>query len=186
MKVGVYVGSFNPVHNGHIKIVNYLINEKYVDKVIVVPTLGYWDKKIDTSLMDRINMLKFYENDRIVIDTKHNSLEYTYLILESLSNEIDGELFLIIGADNLVSFYKWKNVLKILSISKVLVINRDNLDVNRYISDKDKFIVSNFSEVNISSSEIRKFISLKKYDKIKDMMDERVVNYILENKLYER
>ena len=44
MKIGVYVGSFNPVHKGHIKIVNHLIKNKYVDKVLVIPTGNYWDK----------------------------------------------------------------------------------------------------------------------------------------------
>ena len=45
MKIAVYVGSFNPVHKSHIKVVN-LVLKNYVDKVIIVPTLAYWDKKI--------------------------------------------------------------------------------------------------------------------------------------------
>ena len=43
MKIAVYVGSFNPVHKSHIKVVN-LILSNYVDKVIIVPTLAYWNK----------------------------------------------------------------------------------------------------------------------------------------------
>ena len=45
MKIGVYVGSFNPVHIGHIKIVKYLINNNYFDKVIIIPTGNYWNKQ---------------------------------------------------------------------------------------------------------------------------------------------
>ena len=43
MRLGVYVGSFNPVHKGHIKIINYLLNN-VLDKVLVIPTGNYWDK----------------------------------------------------------------------------------------------------------------------------------------------
>ncbi|UKI59000.1 MAG: adenylyltransferase/cytidyltransferase family protein [Clostridium sp.] len=69
MKIAVYVGSFNPVHKSHIKVVN-LVLKNYVDKVIIVPTLAYWDKKNLIDIKDRINMLKFYERDNIIIDTK--------------------------------------------------------------------------------------------------------------------
>ena len=63
MKIGVFVGSFDPVHEGHKKVIDHLINNGYVNKVIVVPTLSYWDKNLSSSLEDRVNMLKFYENN---------------------------------------------------------------------------------------------------------------------------
>ena len=56
MKIGVYVGSFNPVHKGHIKIVRHLL-KYFLDKVIVVATQNYWDKKNLINLNDRITIL---------------------------------------------------------------------------------------------------------------------------------
>ena len=44
MKIGVYVGSFNPPHKGHKKIANHLVKNKYVDKVLIIPTSNYWNK----------------------------------------------------------------------------------------------------------------------------------------------
>ena len=44
MKIGIFVGSFNPVHKGHIKIVKHLLTKKYLDKVLIVPTGNYWNK----------------------------------------------------------------------------------------------------------------------------------------------
>ena len=44
MRIGVFVGSFNPVHKGHIKVANYLLDNDYVDKVIMLPTPNYWHK----------------------------------------------------------------------------------------------------------------------------------------------
>ena len=68
MKIGVYVGSFNPPHKGHIKIVNHLINN-YLDKVIIIPTGNYWDKFDLIDIQDRINMLKIFERDFVYAQT---------------------------------------------------------------------------------------------------------------------
>ena len=63
MKLGIYIGSFNPPHKGHIKVINYLLDNDYVDKILVVPTGNYWDKQDLVDIRDRIKMLQFYEND---------------------------------------------------------------------------------------------------------------------------
>ena len=55
MKIGVYVGSFNPVHKGHIKIANYIVDNNLVDKLLIIPTQNYWGKNNLISLQDRIN-----------------------------------------------------------------------------------------------------------------------------------
>ena len=87
MKIGVYMGSFNPVHKGHIKIINRLL-DNVLDKVIVVPTLGYWDKNNLIDIDDRISMLKLYENDRVIIDDRNNDIKYTYQLMRKLKCNI--------------------------------------------------------------------------------------------------
>ena len=183
MKIGVYVGSFNPVHIGHIHIVNYLINNNYLDKVIIIPTGNYWDKDNLIDIKHRINMLKFYENDRRIInDNEINTYDYTYQVMDKLKEEyINDDLYLIMGADNIINFHKWKNIDSILK-NKVVVLNRDNINIEEYISEfnKDKFIIINdFKPINISSTKIRK--NYKKYIKYLDKM---VYNYIDEFNLY--
>ena len=89
MKIGIFVGSFNPVHKGHIKIVKHLIENKYLDKVIIIPTGNYWNKQNLIDIDDRINMLKFYQNDSIIIDNKLNNLTYTYEIMNELKREYE-------------------------------------------------------------------------------------------------
>lgn len=186
MRVGVYVGSFNPVHVYHMKIAKFLVSNSIVDKVLVIPTLGYWDKLSLASLDDRINMLKFYETKDIIIDTKHNNLEYTYLVLDALKKETNDEYYLIIGADNLVNLDKWKCVDKILE-NKILVINRDDIDVDAYIKGRDNFIVVNdLPSLNISSTTIREFISSASYDKLDNVISKQVLDYIIKNNLYRR
>lgn len=185
MKIGVYVGSFNPPHKGHIKIVNHLINN-YLDKVIIIPTGNYWNKLDLVNIEDRINMLKFYESENIIIDNKNNNLEYTYQILNNLKYKKD-ELYLIIGADNIINFDKWKNYEEILTYN-LIILNRDNINVLDYLeklNKRDKYIIVNdLPNIDISSTMIRNKLNNKDYN-LSMYIDDCVLNYIKENKLYE-
>ena len=108
MKIGVYVGSFNPPHKGHIKIVKHLLNKKIVDKILIIPTNNYWNKTNIIDLNHRINMLNFFKTDNIIINNTLNNLEYTYQVFRELKKD-NNDYSLILGADNIVSFAKWKN-----------------------------------------------------------------------------
>ena len=88
MRYGVYVGSFNPVHIGHIKVCKYLIDNNYVDKVLILPTPNYWEKDNLVNINDRVEMLKFYEDDNIIVDSTHNNFSYTYEVLRSLKKNL--------------------------------------------------------------------------------------------------
>ena len=183
MKIGIFVGSFNPVHKGHIKIVKHLIENKYLDKVIIIPTGNYWNKQNLIDIDDRINMLKFYQNDSIIIDNKLNNLTYTYEIMNELKREYEN-LYLILGADNLISFDKWNNYEDLLNYYLV-IINREDIDVNYYL-DKHKIkkyiIVDDLEKDDIYSSLVRDLItSNKSLDKY---LDVEIINYIKNNNLY--
>ena len=82
MKIGVYVGSFNPVHKGHKFVINYLLENNYLDKIIIISTRNYWDKDDLIDLEHRVNMLKFYESDKIIINCELSDKEYTYEVLD--------------------------------------------------------------------------------------------------------
>lgn len=189
MKLGVYVGSFDPVHIGHKHIIDYLLNNNYLDKVIIIPTGNYWNKNNLTNLNHRINMLKSYENTQIIIDNKYNNFEYTHEVLEELKKDYPNDiLYLIIGADNLINFHLWKKVEKILKI-KILVLPRNNINTSIYINnfkEKDNFItVDNFKEIDISSTLIRNKLNKKEYEELTKYLDKDILTYIIENKLYE-
>ena len=88
MRLGVFIGSFNPVHKGHIHLVNYLLDNNYVDQILIVATQNYWNKQDLVDIKHRINMLKFFETDKIHIDCEHNDISYTYLLMHELSKTI--------------------------------------------------------------------------------------------------
>lgn len=181
MKLGVFIGSFNPVHDGHIKMVNYLLDKGIVDRVLIVPTTDYWDKTNLVDLKDRINMLKFFESELVIIDEKHNTIPYTCDLMRELSKEYDDELYLIIGADNVINFDKWKNYEELLQY-KIIVMNRNNLNIDEYITkyNTSNFIVlSDYPFINVSSTEIRNNLD-------NEHIDERVLKFILDNNLYKK
>ena len=180
MKIGIFVGSFNPPHKGHINIVNYLIDNKILDKIIIVPTGNYWDKQDLIDIEDRINMLKFFESEKIIIDDKHNDIKYTYQIMKKFSKEYyNNQLSLIIGADNIINFNKWKHYQELLQYN-LIIMQRNNIDISKYLKEyniTNYLIVDNYPYVDISSTTMR-----NKVDKA--YLDEKVLNYIKENKLY--
>lgn len=182
MKIGVYVGSFNPPHKGHIKIANHLVQNKYVDKVLIIPTNNYWNKTNLIDLNHRLNMLNFFKNDNIIINNTLNNLEYTYQIIRELKQD-NNEYSLILGADNIVSFDKWKNYEELLNL-ELLIINRDNIDVKEHLNrlnKKDKYKIIKIENIDISSTYIRENLDNKD---ILNIIDKQVLDYIKQEKLY--
>ena len=178
MDIGIFVGSFNPPHDGHIKIAKYLITNKYVDKILIIPTPNYWNKQDLVSIKDRINMLKFYEDKNIIIDDIHNNYPYTYLVLKSLEKDYPNDtLFLILGSDNIKKLNKWKRINDIIKY-KIIVMNRGD-NIEKYINKlgKEHFIViDSFPYINISSTKIRNGLFKNIHPK--------VLEYINNNHLY--
>ena len=185
MKIGIFVGSFNPVHKGHIKIINHLIKNKYLDKIIIIPTGNYWNKQNIININDRINMLKYYKTNDIIIDNKLNDLTYTYEIMNELKQNYE-DLNLIIGADNLIYFDKWKNFKELLRYN-LIIINREDVDVNYYLEKhniKKYTIVNDLSKLDVSSTLVRNLIKEDKYEELNKYLDEDVIEYIKTEKLY--
>ena len=180
MKIGVYIGSFNPPHIGHIDVANYLLSNGYIGKILIVPTLNYWNKQNLIDIKHRINMLKKIENNNIIIDDENNKYIYTYELMRKLKQIYkQDELYLILGADNIINFDKWKNYQELLKY-KIIIMNRDNIDINKYIKkyNTNNFIVINdYKSIKISSTEIRNNLN-------EEFLDKKILEYIKTNKLY--
>ena len=179
MRLGVYVGSFNPPHNGHLKVANYLIENRIVDKVLMLPTPDYWDKHL-VDISKRVEMLRLLETEDIIVDDVHNVYKYTYQVLRSLQEDYKSdELYLIIGSDNLEKLHTWANIDEILGYH-IIVLRRGDTDIDRYLAnfDQSRFVVINdFPFIDISSTEIRANLN-------NDNLDAKVLNFIRKNNLY--
>lgn len=183
MKIALFFGSFNPVHKGHIAIMNYLLNNELVDKVLVVPTNNYWDKEISTSLENRIKMLKMYESSNIIIDTKHNNYNYTCDLLDALEKENPNNNYvLVMGDDNLMQLEKWKNYKSLINHEFAIFKRQCNNEieiVNKCIDlGITKYNVFDLNTRSISSSLIRESIANNQNT---DDLDADVYDYYKKN-----
>ncbi len=192
MKIGIFGGSFNPPHKMHKNIALSLIKNKYLDKVIYVPTGNKYNKKDLIDAMDRYNMLKImiegYKNLELSNYEIKNTLTYTYQTLNYFKRIYkNDEIYFICGLDNLKEITTWKNYEYILNNFKILVIKRNDIDINNIlnkINSKD-IIVTNIKLNNISSTNIRKNLQNKKAREIYNDIEKNVLKYIEKNNLYE-
>ena len=194
MKIGIFGGSFNPPHKMHKKIAIELIKKHYVDKVIFVPTGSKYKYK-NNLLSDkvRLEMLELMCRDNNNLEVSDYELKehvvYTYETLNYFRNKYkDDEIYFICGTDNLSYIDKWKKGEDILSNNKLLVIKRNTDDINtlldKYKDYKNNIIVTDIKENEISSTKIREMIYNNKG--VEDYLDNKVLDYIVRNKLYSK
>ncbi len=125
-------------------------------------------------------MLKLYENDKIKVDNKNNNYPWTYLLMRKLSDVYPNDnLYLIIGADNIKDFNKWKEYQDLLKYH-IIIMNRDGINIQEYLKNypNGHFIVlEDFHPIDISSTELRNNID-------SEYLDESVRKYIKTHNLY--
>lgn len=181
-KIGIYCGSFNPVHNGHIAIAKACIEEGLVDKVRIIATGAYWNKDEFYPIKDRIAMLKLAAKKDIEIDETYNEFPYTYQIFQALTKENpEDEFSLILGGDNLPRFSDWKEYEYLLNFRFIILprgdIDKEKIDELMKRLHKKNYDVLKHETIDISSTYIRTHIC--DYDLIKDMIDKNVYEYLL-------
>ena len=186
MKLGIFVGSFNPVHKGHIKIANYILNKKLVDRLLIIPTGNYWDKKDIIDIKHRVNMLNNYKNSNLIIEEGYDEIPYTYMVINKLRNKYKEDTFyLIMGADNIVSFDKWKNYKELIKLN-FIIYKRNEINIEFYLDKLEKteayIIIDKVDNIDISSTAIRNLIREKK--DVRKYLDKKVIDYINKNDLY--
>ena len=156
MRTGLYMGSFDPLHEGHKLIAKKSLD--YVDRVFMIPTGSYWDKNMHHSIDERLEMIEAIGDKGILTDKKYTVYSYTYELLDVLRKDYpEDEFFLIMGADNLVSFDKWKRYEYLLSFPFV-IMGRNGINIKYYMDKyhKDNYYIIDSAEIDISSTEIRK------------------------------
>jgi len=153
MNIAIFGGSFDPVHLGHIEVVQKAL-EMGIDKVIVVPNfLNPLKNKTSAPAELRYKWLKEVFNDFEnveISDFEINQKRPVYSI-ETI-NHFKPKYF-IIGSDNLKTLDKWKNIDEILNKVELIVAKRDEIDKNLAKKYNIKKIID--VEVPISSTEIR-------------------------------
>jgi len=191
MNIGLYFGTFDPIHLGHINIANFLIDNALVDKVWFVVTPENPEKSSNslTNFMHRYEMVKIQvkdNNNLLASDIELNLKRPNYTIdsLRYISKTYpDNSFSLIIGEDNFVNFKKWREYKEIMSYYKIYVYPRKT----RLKTDM-KLIMSNNIEmieaplIDLTSTNIRSNINYK--DSAKAFISDSIYKYITTNNLY--
>lgn len=194
MKIGIFGGCFNPPHQKHKNIAIELMNQKYLDKVIFVPTGNFYQKKELATDEARYEMLKLLIKNQPNLEVSRyefGNLTYTYQTLTHFKKKYkDDEIYFICGSDNLAEFSTWKEYEYILENFKLLVIKRNQLDSNyllkKYKKYQDHIIFAEVKEQALSSTMIRNAFYNKKEEQIKTYIDQPIYNYIQTNMLYQK
>ena len=188
-KVGLFFGTFDPIHVGHERIAKYFL-ERYFDEIWFVITPLNPDK-INENLTDqsiRLKMSKIFCGDQEKFkscDIEFNLPKPNYTadtLVELKKKYPDLNFGIIMGEDNLIGLETWKNFNKILE-GKIYVyprINKDNINAN--LKDHPSVIFSDAPVMKISSSEIRRVIIQNgDYQKL---VPKQISKHILKNNLY--
>ncbi len=184
-KVGLYFGTFNPIHAGHLIIANYMVEFSDLDEVWMVVTPHNPFKK-KSSLLDNHHRLEMvYKACEDYPKLRPSDIEfnlpqpnYTVNTLVQLEEKHpDTSFSLIMGEDNLKSFHKWKNYEVILEQYSIYVYPRiSNGLVENQFRDNEKISMVPAPIIELSSTFIRK--AIKEGKDIRSMLPQKVWDYI--------
>ena len=192
MKVGLYFGSFNPIHVGHLIIAQYMIQREEIDAVWFVVSPHNPLKKKNTLLEDyhRLAIVKIAIEDEpkfraIDIEFTMPQPSYTIDTLTYLKDKHPEYNFsLLMGEDNLRGFHKWKNFEKILEKHKIYVYPRfEEAPIEHQFKDHSSVIFCHdVPLMKISASYIRELIGNGKSARF--LLTEKVNQYVDEMNFY--
>jgi len=196
-KYGIFGGTFNPIHYGHLMVVEYLKEELQLDKVLFIPTGNPPHKELDVSAEDRYKMVDiaissnpdFEISD---IETKRVKLSYSVdTILELKKIYTDAKLYFLIGLDTLYQLKTWKKIDELSKEIEFVVALRPKYINPEEIDKELKFLEDNYDTkvtiihtplYEISSTELR--LRIKENKSCRYLIPNKVIDYIKESGFY--
>lgn len=191
MKIGLYFGSFNPIHVGHLIIANQLVENSDLDQIWFVVTPHNPFKKKSTLLDNYQRLEMVYRATKDYTTLKESDIEfnlpqpnYTVNTLAHLTEKYpDYDFALIMGEDNLKSFHKWKNYQTILEYHSIYVYPRiSEGKIDTQFNNHPKITRVDAPIIELSSTLIRN--AIKDDKNVKPLLPEHVWEYLDEMNFY--
>jgi len=188
-KVGIFGGTFDPIHLGHLITAQSVREIRKLEKIIFIPAFISPHKSdiITSSAEDRLNMIKLAIDgipffDYSDMEIKKGGISFTVDTLMELKNNYD-DLEFIIGYDNIFEFHTWKDPDEIMNLSKIIVLKRKSSHPPQF---KDKYyhqaVFVQTRGIEISATDLRERV--KKGLPINFLVPPNVLEYIHNHKLY--
>ena len=193
MKIGIFGGSFDPIHIGHAIIAQHIISSGIVDRLwFMVSPLNPLkvDKVRQVADTDRLRMVEMVSRPIAGVETSAFEFSmpkpsYTIDTLNALQAKFpDDEFYLLIGADNWMVFSRWRNSEEILSKYHLLVYPRLGYEVVIPEDLKERVILVDAPIIELSSTEIRE--RLANGQSVRYYVPDEVLAYIEKKKLYRK
>ncbi len=196
-RIGLYFGTFNPIHVGHLVIANFMAHHTDLDAVWIVVTPHNPHKKRNELMGDqhRLQMVRLaiINNDKLLASDVEFHLpqpNYTAKTLAHLrAKHPDITFVIIMGEDNLRGLHLWEDYLSIVDLHEIMVYPRTvtegeqgSTEVDLSI-DQTKIKLVDAPMIRISSTFLRNAIATQK--DIRYLVPDKVINYISNNYLYE-
>ncbi len=196
-KIGIFGGTFNPIHKGHIHLIEACCGAFSFDRVLLIPTRVPPHKQAPDLAEDkyRFEMCRLAAEDNPLltvsdIEIKRPKKSYTYDTLVQLKKEYpNGNFYLIMGSDMFLTFRSWYCWEKMLKITALITAARENSRLKELEAEKRQLellggqaFVLDIPVLEISSTEVRE--RLKKGRDVSGMLDTKVLSYIREHDLY--
>ena len=196
MRIGIFGGAFNPVHNGHLHLAKSYLDELKLDKILFVPTSVPPHKTADGLISGehRINMLRLATKDNkrfeiSDIEFWRGGKSYTFDTIKALQSVFPSDKFyLIVGSDQYLYFENWYRADEILRMVTLVTAAREQSEYDKMLAFKAEnenlknSLISRFEVLEISSTDIRDRV--KKGESISALVPTGVEQYIKDNKLY--
>jgi len=190
MKIGLYFGSFNPIHVGHLIIANYILNETSIEKIwfIVSPQNPLKESKSLLNEFDRLHLVRLavQDDNRIKCSDIEFNLpkpSYTSNTMIFLTEKYpEHDFSIIMGSDSYQNLHKWKNFETIIDNYKIYVYRRKDHEIKSVFNKAP--IILTAPLIEISASQIRENIKTGK--SIRYLVPEIVREEIETRKFYKQ
>ena len=199
MKIGIYGGTFNPIHTGHIHAAKQAQEILGLDRLLLIPDRIAPHKQIPSGSPtpeQRMEMLRLAVAGEEGMETcdlelRREGPSYTYLTVEALREEYpDAELFLLMGTDMFLSFHTWRNPERITANAALAVMYRgekgEAAKIEAHKAEMEekgvRVVLIRNDTINISSTQLRRLIAFRCAG---EFLPAGVDDYIRENGLYD-
>ncbi len=188
-KIGIFGGSFDPIHIGHLIIAEASRQQFGLEKVIFIPAKIPPHKNIPVAAdFHRLKMVELaIENNPCFevsdVEIRRNSVSYTYETIAELKKKISGKLFLIVGWDTFLLLPSWYKAEELVREVSFIVAPRivEKEDIPEFPFEV-RFARLDCPRIEISSSRIRQ--NIKKGISVRYLVAEKVLYYLMQEKIY--